>query len=440
MLALWVTPRALLILGIIALALACSPGLGVLTSLASAGGIVLAAATLTDFALGPRRSALAIERRLPERHFAMRNAAELRYAITNRSRVAIRVGIVERPVRTLFYVDDEAVAEVPARSRAILSRCVIPIARGKDRLGELYVWYENSLGLLRRRMRVTLEQEIRVYPDLSAVERYGRLDVRNRFVEAGLRRMRMLGTGTEFESLREYLPGDAFRSINWKATARRGRLMVTQYEVERSQSVLLLLDCGRLMTPYVGDQRKLDYAVTAALSLASIAALASDRVGAVAFAREILTARAPRSTAASLHELSEALYDLEPRFEEADYARVLNFTGRQLRRRSLVVLLTDVVDPIAQSLVLAELATLTRKHLVVCLFMNDAAVTSALAAEPRTPLDAYRMDVALGLWHERRMAAANLERRGTIVVDAPARTLSVALIDEYLRIKQRGLL
>ncbi len=370
----------------------------------------------------------------------MRIEAQLLYEVSNHSGISVRAGIVETPARTLYYIDDEATGEVPPRHRATLARRVTPVARGRDRLGALHVWYENPLGLLRRRTRFPAAEEIRVYPDLSAVERYGRLDVRNRFVEAGLRRMRMLGTGTEFESLREYAPGDAFRNIDWKASARRGRIMVAQYEVERSQSVMLLLDCGRLMTPYVGDQRKLDYAVTAALSLASIAAIASDRVGAAAFAREIITARAPRSTAASLHDLSEAIYDVEPRFQESDYAKVLDFTGRQLRRRSLIVLLTDVVDPIAQSLVLAELASLARRHLVLCLFMNDAAVADELQREPHSVDDAYRLDVALGLAYERRTAAANLERRGIVVVDAPARSLSVALIDQYLRIKQRGLL
>lgn len=428
-----------MILGAIAVLFASAPGAPWLQTLAVAAAFTLGAATLVDLALGPRHAALQIDRQLPE-HIAMRVDTEVRYEVTNRSTLLLRVGIVETPVRTLHYVDDETYGEIPSRHRGVLHRRVTPIARGADQLGVLYVWYENALGLLRQRVRVSLPQDIRVYPDLSAVERYGRLDVRNRFVESGLRRMRMLGAGTEFESLREYAPGDAFRSIDWKASARRGRIMVTQYDVERSQSVMLLLDCGRMMTPYVGSQRKLDYAVTAALSLASIAALASDRVGATAFASDIITARAPRSTAASLHDLSEAIYDLEPRFQEADYAKVLDFVGRQLRRRSLVVLLTDVIDPIAQSLVLAELATLARKHLIVCLFMNDAAVVDTLEREPETADDAYRLDVALGLAHERRAAAAHLERRGIVVVDAPARSLSVALIDEYLRIKQRGML
>lgn len=423
----------------IAVVLACAAGVPALSAVAAAAGFALAVALLADLALGPRAGTLSVVRLLPE-HLSLRVDTDIRYVVTSRASVALRIGIVEAPARTLFYVEDECVGGVPPHRRATLSRPVTPVARGSDALAAMYLWYENPIGLLRRRIRIVQEQRLRVYPDLSAVERYGRLDVRNRFVEAGLRRLRMLGTGTEFESLREYAHGDAFRSIDWKATARRGRLMVAQYEVERSQSVMLLLDCGRLMTPYVGDQRKIDYAVTAALSLASIAALASDRVGAVAFANEVIAARAPRSTTASLHELAETLYDVEPVFREADYARALAFTGKRLQRRSLVVLLTDVVDPIAQSVVLGELASLAHKHLVLCLFMNDAAVAHELEGDPHGVDDAYRLDVALGLAYERRAAAANLERRGIIVVDAPARSLSVALVERYLRIKQRGLL
>lgn len=430
----------LLVLAFVAMGLACSPGLPLLEPVSVAVGVALAAAMLADAALGPGRAALRIWRVLPERHFAMGTDSTIRYEIANRGNVPVKAGIVESPSRTLFFVDDETIAQVPARGRSSAVRRVAPVARGRDQLGDLYVWYENGFGLLRRRVRVRAAQDVRVYPNLSVVERYGRLDVRNRLVEEGVRRMRMLGTGSEFESLREYQPGDAFRSVNWKATARRGRLMVTQYEVERSQSVMLLIDCGRLMTPFVGEQRKIDYAVTAALSLASIASLASDRVGAAAFARNVIAARAPRSTAASLYDLSELLYDIDARFEDADYAKVLAFAGRQLRRRSLVVLLTDVVDPISQSVGLAELATLARRHVVLCVFMSDEAVRATFAACPESAEDAYRLDVAAGLALERRAAAAALERQGVIVVDAPARLLTVSLLDEYVRIKQRGVL
>jgi uncharacterized protein (DUF58 family) len=442
-LSLWVTPRFLWILALVALLLACAPAISLFVPLALTLAAALAIATLVDAALGPRAREIVVTRTPPE-HFALRTPAELVYAMENASKTGVRAGIIETPLRCLRFDVDELTGEVPPNSRVRLLRPVTPIARGADVLGSLYLWYENGLGLLRRRRRVEAAAAIRVYPDLSAVERYGALHVRNRVIEAGLRRMKLRGTGTEFESLREWTDGDAFRTIDWKATARRGKLMVAHHEIERSQSVLLLLDCGRLMTAPVGSApaglRKLDYAVTAALSLATIAGLASDRVGLVAFAREILAARAPRSTRSSIAEVSAALYGLEPRFEEANYPRAFRYLRHHLHKRSLIVFLTDVIDPLAQATVMAEVASLAAHHLLICVFMNDAAVRSALSAEPQNVGEAYRAKVALGLASERQVAKAMLERTGAIVIDVAANALTTALIDEYLRVKRRGLL
>ncbi|MBV8198763.1 MAG: hypothetical protein JO263_11545 [Candidatus Eremiobacteraeota bacterium] len=194
------------------------------------------------------------------------------------------------------------------------------------------------------------------------------------------------------------------------------------------------------MTARIDEHRKLDYAVQAALSLATIAGLASDRVGLVAFAREILAAEAPRSTRSSIASLTNALYDLEPRFEESNYTRAFAYLRHHLHKRSMIVLLTDVIDPLAQATLLAEVASLARRHLLICIFMNDAAVNAALATEPQTVAQALRYDVAAGLATERRGAKALLERAGALVIDVPAKQLSTALIDEYLRAKRRGLL
>ena len=292
----WLTPRFLYLLGGIALLLACAPGLPVLFVVAIAGAVALAVATLLDLLWGPRYADLAVERVVAD-HLALRVKLELQYRVVNRSPRRVRVGLVETPVRTLEWGEDDTVVDVPPSSSAEVSRAVTPVARGADAFGTIFVWYENAIGLVRRRLTVAAARPFRVFPDLSAVERYGTLHVRNRTIEAGLRKMRLRGGGTEFESLREYAEGDAFRAIDWKATARRGKLMVAHHEVERSQNVMLVLDCGRLMTPRIaGKLRKFDYAVTAALSVAAIAGLASDRVGVVAFASEILAAAAPRST------------------------------------------------------------------------------------------------------------------------------------------------
>ncbi len=435
----WFTARFLWTLAAIALLLALSPGVSLFVPFAIVLAAALALAFVVDALIGPRASGLRVARMAPE-HFALAVGAEIAYTIENRSSREVRVGIVESPARTLHYDTDELIATISPHSRSKVVRPVMPTARGADELGTLYVWYENQVGLLRRRLRVESLEPIRVYPDLAAVERYGKLHLRNRMIEAGLRRMKLRGAGTEFESLREWSDGDAFGSVDWKATARRGKLMVAQHEVERSQNVLLLLDCGRLMTARIDGRRKLDYAVQAALSLATIAGLASDRVGLVAFARDILAATAPRSTKPSIRRLTDELYDLEPRFEESNYTRAFAYLRHHLHKRSLIVFLTDVIDPLAQATLIADVGFLARRNLLVCVFMNDAAVNDALSVEPRDVGEAYRASVALELANERRTAKAILERTGALVIDVPAKKLTTALIDEYLRVKRRGLL
>jgi uncharacterized protein (DUF58 family) len=435
----WLGPRAYWAVAGIATLFAVSAAVPAVWWAAVLAGAALIVALAADALSGPRHDAIEVTRIAPD-PLSLRHNAALRYRVRNHSKSAVNAGIVESPCALLYYADDEVTLRVPAGSEVECERRVTPVARGSETLERVFYWYENGIALLRRRRRVSIPQEVRVYPDLSAVERYGTLHARNRLIEAGLRRMRLRGVGTELESLREWMPGDAFRAINWKATARRGHVMVAQYEVERSQNVMILLDAGRLMTPRVDEQRKFDYAITAAMSVASIAALANDKVGLVAFASDILHAYAPRSSGRSLSHLAGEVHGLEPRFEESDYDRAFAYVRTHVHKRSLVVFFTDMVDPVAQSAVLAQIGTLARRHLVVCAFMNDAAIDKTLEGEPHRPSDVFATGVALELRDERLTAASALRRLGVQVIDVPAHDLTTALIDRYLQIKQRGLL
>lgn len=435
----WAAPRLFWALTLVASLFVLAGPVPPLRWLAFAGLAALGLALAVDAFIGPAPGLLRLQRTHVE-HFALRVAGRLCYELTNASRFRIRTGVLEEPVTQLLFDSDEVIANVPARSAAIVERGITPVQRGEVQLGTVYYWFENPIGMLRRRRRIPLPQSVRVYPDLSAVERYGTLHARNRLIEAGLRKMRLRGVGTEFESLREWSSGDAFRAIDWKATARRGKLMVAQHEVERSQNIMLLLDCGRLMTPRIDAQRKFDYVITAALSVATIAGLANDKVGFVAFANDILFASAPRPSKVALAQTAERIYALEPRFEESDYARAFSYLRAHLHKRSLVVLFTDMFDPVASATILAEIGILAQRHLVLCVFMNDAAIETALATVAQRPLDVYRASVAATLDDERRAARAALAKLGVRVVDAPAAKLSVKLIDAYLDIKQRALL
>jgi uncharacterized protein (DUF58 family) len=435
----WVTPRFVAWLVAIAFVIAFGALWTPLVYLGSLGLLVLLGSLLADLASGPRRGDITVTRE-PIEHLALRSPGALRYAIVNRARTPVRYSLVDTPVDILDMPEDAVRGTVGPDRRKVVELGVTPLERGDATLGDLYLSVDNPLGLVRRRWRIAGTTPAHIYPDLSAVERYGMLARRGRLVEAGFRRLRLRGGGGEFDSLREWQPDDEFRSIDWKATARRNKLMVAQYDIERSQTVMLVLDAGRLMTPRIGGQRKFDYAVTAALSVASIASMVDDKVGVLAFAGDIREHIAPRAGSRHVAGLVQRLYDLQPRFEESDYAGAFAYLRRRQPKRSLVVFFTDMFDPVASASVLANVAVLSPRHLVVCVLMNDEAVATALETVPATPIDAYRASVAATLGAERRKAAALLQQRGIAVIDVPATQLTVSLINAYIDVKARDLL
>jgi uncharacterized protein (DUF58 family) len=433
----WIAPRgvaALVAAAVLAFALAhVEPW-----PLAGAIALLLVAvlAGLDALAL---RSRLDVEREEPPR-LALARRDAFTYEIANRAATPRRVAVVEAPVQKLAIDLAEAVAVVPARSRTSVRIGVIPRERGETALRSFHVRVRTQLGLLERRRALREPVALRVMPDLSALDRGGDLVARTKLLDAGLRRLRRRGSGGEFGSLREYGPDDDFRAIDWKASARRGKAMVATYEVERSQQIVVALDCGRLMAARLGDRRKLDYAVAAGLAIAAMGRLAADRVGVYAFAAKPIARVLPSSGTPHAARLTDVLSDVEPRFEESDYERAMVDLRHTLRRRSLVVLFTDLFDPIASSAVLAATQLLTPRHLVLVVLMNDAAIAGALRAVPQRASDAYRAAVAATLAEERARAVATLRERGVLVVDVPAPELTLALLDAYVDIKTRGLL
>jgi len=437
--ALWLSQRGVYALLAVAVAIAIASALPALLAVAALAGAAYLALLGADFLLGPRRGALRVTR-APVQYVALRRPAALRYRIENRGATWVRVGLYDAPVEAFTFEADSLQALLGPRSFEELEASFVPRERGVFHLRAVYVWAENAIGVLRRRYAVAAPQDVRVFPDLSAVEERGNLARRSTALRVGLRRLRLRGHGNEYESLREYLPGDAFRSIDWKATARRGRLMVEQYEVDRSQQVLVVLDAGRLMLPRIGLQRKFDYALTAGLSVARVAQLAGDRVGLFAFAAKPLVSLAPRRGAVHVDALARATLDLQPRAEEPDYETTFGELERRYTKRSLVILFTDMFDPVASGALLAGLGALIPRHLVMCVLMNDTAIARALAVIPKTPHDAYRTSVAMRLADERARALAVLRSRGILVVDVAAPKLTVALLDAYLEVKARGAL
>ncbi|HEY3081840.1 MAG TPA: DUF58 domain-containing protein [Chloroflexota bacterium] len=386
----------------------------------------------------PGRASLAVERRHDRRlSIGEPNPVELRVGWPAGPGLALRLWARDEapPGMTVDRVVLEGILTAGGEWRGVYH--LRPTRRGAYAFGDLNLRVESPRGLLRRQIRLPLAASADVFPNLRAIRRYELQLRRGRAIEAGLRRARVLGRGTEFERLRDYVPDDDYRRIAWKATARRGRPVVIEHEVERSQNVLLLIDAGRLMAAPVADLQKLDHAVNAALVLAYVAAGLGDRVGLIVFADRVEQYVPPARGRRQLHLLLTSLYRVAAAPTESDPARALLYLAARNPKRSLVVLFTDLAEASEAEGLVAQLGLIARHHLALCVMIADPELLGLAEAEPSDTRRAYERVVAQRLLDERRGVVERLERRGALVVDVPADRLSGETVGRYLEIKAR---
>jgi uncharacterized protein (DUF58 family) len=312
---------------------------------------------------------------------------------------------------------------------------VTPRERGDHQFGSLYLRVRTPLGLLLRTLTLPVSAPVRVYPDVRQIRQYEMLARQNRTSQVGLRRVRQIGAGTEFERLRDYVPNDELRRVDWKATARRGALMTREYDVERTQTVVLALDLGRTMASRLELMTKADYAVNACVLLSYVAALADDHVGLFAFAEQPLRFQRPGKGRAQVFRLLEGLYPLQAAPRESNYRLAFTHLATQLRKRALIILFTDLIDPEASRRLIDSVGVLSRHHRVLCVAFSDYELADMVKAAPEGTNDLYRQAVAAGMLDDRRRALAELARRGVLSVDAGPSGLTVAAVNKYLELK-----
>jgi uncharacterized protein (DUF58 family) len=314
-----------------------------------------------------------------------------------------------------------------------------PTTRGDLTLGPLTLRLEGPWGLCSRRVTLPLVQQVKVFPDLTVLS-HDALALARAESDVSRRVVRQRAEGREFESLREYRPGDDRRTLDWKATARRGRPFVRQYQPERNQQVVLLLDCGRHMAGEVDGRRKLDHAVDATLRLAKVALDQGDLVGVLAFGRDVKRWIPPRRSAEHLRTIAQALYQVEAVLEESNYGVAIDRAFERGARRSLVVILTDLVDPEAASALVLRSRKLVPRHLPMIVSLQDEAVHRLATEIPTTTTQAYERVVAQRLERDGQATVAKLREGGARVVRGTPAAFASAGVSAYLDVKERGLL
>jgi uncharacterized protein (DUF58 family) len=317
---------------------------------------------------------------------------------------------------------------------------VHPLRRGDYQFGNLNLRWQGPLGLAIRQGKLPLTEPVKVYPNLLDVRRYDLLLRRNRLQEIGLRNTRQFGEGTEFERLREYLPDDEYRRIDWKATARRHRPVTVEYQTERSQNVIALLDVGRMMQSPVAQMAKLDYVVNAVLLLGYVATGKGDKVGLMSFANDIQHYLSPRQGRGQFYRMLELLYAVEAQPVESDYRRALSYLAAKQRKRSLVVIFTDLTHGISMEGLVSHTALLARRSLPLVVTISDPDVVQAAQQQPEDSQTAYQRMAASQLLDQRQVTLDRLRQQGVLTLDVPANQLSIAVINRYLELKAKTML
>jgi uncharacterized protein (DUF58 family) len=315
-----------------------------------------------------------------------------------------------------------------------------PVHRGAYTFGRIDLRCWRPGGFTQRLYRIPAAQSAAVYPNILAVRQYDLTLRRGMRLQLGQRRARPPGATTAFAGLRDYLPGDDVRRISWKATARRDAPVTLEVEAERGQQAVIALDCGRLMTAPAGLLTKLDHAVNAALLLGFVAQRLGDRVGLLTFTDSVRRYLPPQRGPAQVHRLNQLLYDVRSEYAEPDFGEAFSHLARRLSRRSLIVVLTDVLDPQASRELVAHAVRLSARHLVLVVAMADPEVAAARQAPVDRISRAYEWAAAEELLAARRESFEALRQGGVLGLDVEAGQLSAALVERFLNLKERALL
>jgi uncharacterized protein (DUF58 family) len=390
-------------------------------------------------AIAPGTGTLTVEREAPAA-LSVGRRGEVSYRWTNAAPRAARLRVREVRPELLGGTQPPREITVPPRGTTLERLPVVPARRGRETAGAFVVDSIGPLGLGVRRESLALPWDAGVFPPLVTIRLRASMThaLRRREQRGGTKPIRQLGEGRLFESLREWVPGDDLRHIDWKATAKRRKVITRQYEAERRQQLLLVLDTGRLLTAEIAGVSRLDYVVQAALELAYAAAQHDDNVGVMAFADGVQHFVAPQRARLGLKRVLDVLAVVEPTLVEPDYPGAFRYLAARNRKRALTVLFTDVIDRFASDALVANVASLRPRHLPLAVTLRNPELDAVAALRPGAARDAFRKAAAEELLRAREEALGHMRRAGVLVLDVPPDRAAQAVVAKYLELKRRG--
>lgn len=314
---------------------------------------------------------------------------------------------------------------------------LVPKSRGEYIFEDINVYVHAPLQLVKRRFIFPSRQVVKVYPSYIQMRKYQLLAVSNRLQEAGVKRIRKIGHSMEFEHIKEYVRGDDYRTINWKATARKDGLMVNNYTDERSQQIYCLINKGRVMKMPFHGMTLLDYAINAALVLANVALVKQDKAGLVTFEKNLDTLLPADKKPTQMNLVLETLYRQKTEFLEADFEKLFSLIRNRVTNRSLLVLFTNFESVESLQREMPALKKMAKYHLLLVVFFENTELNSVLDKKAVTLEDIYIKTIAEKFMYEKKLMVKELQKNGILTILSSPEHLTVNTINKYLELKTR---
>ncbi|MYA71630.1 DUF58 domain-containing protein [Candidatus Poribacteria bacterium] len=414
--------------------------------------VVLFVVSAIDYVTNPLFGKVEISREMNSKFsLGVENIVTLKVA--NRSQHQLRLRIKDDFPDEFLYETVLHDCRVSPLHAMDVSYRLTPLRRGIYQFVDIHLQCWGVLGLIVRRRRIPASAEIKVYPNLQAVRQYELLVKRGMLHQIGLKTSRQFGEGTEMERLREYSPDDDFRRIDWNATARQRKPIVREFETERSQDVVIMLDTGRLMaSPILLETStlpaetsttqkamlKLDYAINTTLMTAYVSMLKGDKVGLIAFADRVHQYLAPKPGKKQFLTMLETIYALPVHPVEPDFAEAFKYLASKQRRRALIILFTDILNSDSAEGIAAYVSQLSKHHLVACVTLTDSGIVELAEQKTKDSKSVYQKAIADRLLQEKHATLEILRRQGVITIDVPAHQLTMAVVNKYLELKAKS--
>lgn len=384
------------------------------------------------------KAGLSISRQYPQK---LSNGDENEFQITLKSffpHILYARILEELPIQFQFR-DFKHNAQLKPQKETFVNYRLRPTERGKYIFGACNVLIR-YIGFAQRRIKLETSCTLPCYPSFIQLRKYSLLATTNRLSEAGIKKIRRIGNTLEFERIKEYVPGDDYRFINWKATAKVKKVMVNQYEDEKSQPIYSLIDLGRNMRMPFRQLTLLDYAINASLVLSNIAIIKQDRAGILTFSKKIATHIPAQKRNHQMRLISEGLYHIKTQFSESEFGRLYAYSKKNINQRSLLFLYTNFETIDAMMRQLPYLRLLNKSHMVVVVIFKNTELHQLATKNTQNVREIYNQIIAEKLVYEKQLIVQKLQSNGLQTILTEPENLTVNSINKYLEIKARGLI